>query len=318
MVLISNTMSTLVAEQTREIAVMRAVGARRRQVAVVYLRTTLLLGAVGALLGTALGITLSSLLARSFGATFWAVDVTFGVDVNVLLVSMLVGLSAPPLAALPAIRRGLRVDLREALEASGSALGGQDAADRLLRRATFLPRAMQIGLRNTGRRNRRSLATAAIVALAVANLLAVLALASTATEATRTGWGNHLEDLQISTGGRALLDERAERAIRATPGVTEAEPVLKNAVELAGQEAVCGLWNRIRSSATASPTAAGSTPASRRTTSGSRSSSATSPRSSASGSAIRSLSRPPSATPTPASSASSRTSRSTGRRSTSP
>lgn len=237
MVLISNTMSTLVAEQTREIAVMRAVGARRRQVAVVYLRTTLLLGAAGALLGTALGIALSSLLARSFGATFWAVDVTFGVDGRVLLVSMLVGLSAPPLAALPAIRRGLRVDLREALEASGSALGGQDAADRLLRRATFLPRAMQIGLRNTGRRKRRSLATAAIVALAVANLLAVLALASAATEATRAGWGDHLEDVQIATGGRALLDERAERAIRATPGVAEAEPVLKNTVELAGQEA---------------------------------------------------------------------------------
>ena len=65
----------------------------------------------------------------------------------------------------------------------------------------------------------------------------MLALAAAATEATRTSWGDHLEDLQVSTGGRALLDERAEHAIRATPGVAEAEPVLKNAVELAGQEA---------------------------------------------------------------------------------
>ena len=237
MVLISNTMSTLVAEQTREIGIMRAVGARRRQVALVYLRTTMLLGATGALVGIALGIVMSSLLARSFGQTFWAVDVGFGVDLTVLLVSALVGLVAPPLAAVPAIRRGLRVDLREALEASGSTLGTEHAADRLLRRAAFLPRTMQIGLRNIGRRTRRSLATASIVALAVANLLAVLALAAAATEATRTSWGDHLEDLQISTGGRALLDERAEHAIRATPGVAEAEPVLKNAVELAGQEA---------------------------------------------------------------------------------
>ena len=68
--------------------------------------------------------------------------------------------SAPPLAALPAIRRALRIDLREALEAKGSAIGGQDAADRLLRHAGFLPRTMQIGLRNMGRRKRRSLATA--------------------------------------------------------------------------------------------------------------------------------------------------------------
>jgi putative ABC transport system permease protein len=236
-VLISNTMSTLVAEQTREIGVMRAVGARRRQVALVYLRTTLLLGAAGALLGTALGIAMSSLLARSFGATFWAVDVGFGIDVEVLAVSLLVGVLAPPLAALPAIRRGLRVDLREALESTGSALGGQGSTDRLLRRATFLPRTVQIGLRNTGRRKRRSLATTVIVALAVGNLLAVLAIAAAATDATRAAWGDHLEDVQIGTGGRMPFDERAERAIRATPGVAEAEPVLKNAVELAGREA---------------------------------------------------------------------------------
>jgi len=237
LVLISNTMSTLVAEQTREIGIMRAVGARRRQVALVYLRTTLLLGALGALVGTALGILLSNLLAGFFARAFWAIDVGFGLDPIVLLVSVLVGLLAPPLAALPAIRRGLRVDLREALEASGSALGGQDAADRALRRAGFLPRVMQIGLRNAGRRKRRSLATALIVALAVGNLLAVLAMAEAATESTRTSWGDHLEDVQISTSGRALFDERAERAIRATPGVAEAEPVLKNTVELAGREA---------------------------------------------------------------------------------
>src|SRR5215218_1977750 len=108
LVLISNTMSTLVAEQTREIGIMRAVGARRRQIGLVYLRTTLLLGALGALVGIVLGILLASLLAGMFG---------------------------PPLAAVPAIRRALRVDLREALQASGSALGSEDAADRALRRA---------------------------------------------------------------------------------------------------------------------------------------------------------------------------------------
>ena len=237
LVLISNTMSTLVAEQTREIGIMRAVGARRRQVALVYIRTTLLLGALGALVGIGLGVVLSSLLARYFGSMFWAIDVGFGVDPIVLLVSIVVGLLAPPLAALPAIRRGVRVDLREALESTGSALGAQDAADRLLRRASFLPRVTQIGLRNMGRRKRRSLATALIVALAVGNLLAVLSLAAGATQATRQSWGDHREDVQISTGGRALFDERAEQAIRSTPGVAEVEPVLKNTVELAGREA---------------------------------------------------------------------------------
>lgn len=236
-VLVSNTLSTLVAEQTREIGVMRAVGARRRQVALVYLRTTLLLGAVGAVAGTLLGILMSSALARYFGDTYWAVDVDPGIDTTVVLASLVVGLVAPPLVALPAIRRALGVDLREALEATGSATGGMDALDRALRRTSFLPRVVQIGLRNVGRRKRRSLATAAIVALAVGNLLAVLALAQGATDSTRASWGSHLEDVQIATSSRAPFDERARRTIVTTPGVAEAEPVLKNTVDLDGREA---------------------------------------------------------------------------------
>lgn len=236
-VLISNTMSTLVAEQTREIGIMRALGAHRRHVALVYLRTTVLLGALGAIVGLVLGLALSNLLARYFGSHFWAVDVGFGVDVNVLLISVAVGLLTPPLAALPAIRRALRIDVREALEASGSSVAAQSAADRLLQRARFLPRTIQIGMRNVGRRKRRSFATAVIIAVAVGNLLAALALSEAVTRATRASWADHLEDVQISTGGRALFDEGAASAIRSTSGVAEVEPVLKNTVELAGRKA---------------------------------------------------------------------------------
>lgn len=236
-VLISNTMSTLIAEQTRDVAVMRAIGARRRQVAGVYLRTTLLLGAAGAVLGTSVGVVLSSLLANSFGHTFWAVPVGFGIDPAVVVASVAAGLLVPSLAALPAIRRSTSVDLAEALEASGSALGEQTVVDQALRRATFLPRPMQIGLRNVGRRKRRSFATALIVAFAVGNLLATMALAASATEATRSSWSSHLQDLQVWTTGVQPFDQAAEEAIRATPGVAEVEPVIKNEVTLAGHEA---------------------------------------------------------------------------------
>ena len=237
LVLVSNTMTTLVAEQTREIGIMRAIGARPRQVALVYVTTALLLGALAAVVGVALGVALSSALASYFGSMFWAVDVAVGVDGTVVVVGLLVGLLAPPLAALPAIRRGMRVDLREALEATGSVVGGQDATDRLLRSLRFLPRTTQIGLRNVGRRKRRSVATTLVIALAVANLLAVLGIAAAATQTSRTSWAGHLEDAQISTGGQAFFDQRANDVISATPGVAEAQPVLKNTVQLAGREA---------------------------------------------------------------------------------
>jgi putative ABC transport system permease protein len=240
LVLVSNTMTTLVAEQTGEIGIMRAIGARRRQVALVYLRTALLIGALGALVGVVLGMLLAYGLARYFGSMFWAVDVGFGVDTTVVVASVVLGVLVPVLAALPAIRRGVRVDLREALESTGSAVGGQDAGDRLLRRAGFLPRTMQIGLRGVGRRRRRSVATAVIVALAVANLLAVLGVAAAATESSRASWANHLEDLRLWTTGRELFDERALRAIETAPGVARAQPALISDAELDGREAF--LW----------------------------------------------------------------------------
>ena len=102
-VLVSSTMSTLVAEQTREIGIMRAIGARRRQVAAVYLRTTLLLGAIAAAVGACpRRPALQPAGAATSAPLFWVVDVGFGVDPPVLAVSLLVGLLAPALAALPA------------------------------------------------------------------------------------------------------------------------------------------------------------------------------------------------------------------------
>lgn len=238
-VLISNTIGTLVAEQTPEIGIMEALGGRRRQIAGVYLKTALLLGALGTLVGIVLGVALADSLVHAFGSTF-AVNTGFGVDWRVLLASALVGLAAPPLAALPAIRRAVRVPLREALQASGSAVGGQDAGDRLLRRIRFLPRTAQIGLRSVGRRRRRSIATALVIAFAVGTLLAVLGLAAGIADTSRASWGDHGEDVRISSQGRRPLDAQAARLIRATPGVASTEPTFVTDVKLAGIDAI--IW----------------------------------------------------------------------------
>ena len=65
LVLLSNTMTTLIGEQTQEIAAMKAIGATRRQIRRIYRRTALLLGACGAVLGAGLGIVLANPSSRS-------------------------------------------------------------------------------------------------------------------------------------------------------------------------------------------------------------------------------------------------------------
>ena len=232
LVLIANTMTTLVAEQTQEIGTMKAIGGRRRQIAAVYVKGAVLLGALGTALGIALSIVTSNLLVSYLGSTFFSIQVGFGVDPVVLVVSVLVGLLGPALAALPAIRRATRVPLREALEAAGSAVGSQDAGDSVLRRIRFLPRTFQIGLRNAGRRRRRSLGTATMVALAVGNLLAILGLAAGVARVTHAEWRDHGEDLKALVGG----DSRTEQLIRSTPGVAAVEPMFDAEVRLDGKK----------------------------------------------------------------------------------
>jgi putative ABC transport system permease protein len=237
LVLISNTVTTLVAEETSEIGIMKAVGGRRRQIAAVYLKTALLLGALGTVVGIVLGMVLANGLARYFGSTFFAITTRLGVDWHIVLVSALVGLVAPPLAALPAIRRAVRVPLREALLASAPTVGSHDNGDRLLRRVRFLPRTAQIGLRNVGRRRRRSISTALVIAFAVGTLLAILSFAAGVTNASRSSWADHGEDVKIGNVGNRPLDATAARLIAAAPGVASVEPQFVTDANLAGKSA---------------------------------------------------------------------------------
>ncbi|HMK97656.1 MAG TPA: FtsX-like permease family protein, partial [Acidimicrobiales bacterium] len=237
LVLISNTVTTLVAEQTSEIGVMKAVGGRPRQVAAVYLKTAFLLGALGTLVGIVLGTVLANGLTHYLGSTFFAVSTGFGIDWRILLASALVGLVAPPLVALPAARRAVRVPLREALEASGSAVGGQGSGDRILRHASFLPRTAQVGLRNLACRRHRSMSTSLVIALSVGTLLAVLGLSAAAANASRASWGDHGEDVKIVAVGQRPLEAAAGRLIASTPGVASVEPMFVADVTLAGKDA---------------------------------------------------------------------------------
>ena len=237
LLLVSNTMTTLVGEQTGEIASMKAIGARRRDIRRLYLRTALLLGALGAVVGAMLGILVTNALVGLFASQFFGVDAGFGVSIPVVVSSVVLGLAGPPLAALPAIRRATRLPLAEALHATGSAVGGKDRLDAALRRVTALPRSAQIGLRSVGRRKRRAAVTTLQVSLAVATLLALLSVGAGVAHVTR-GWfdDNHFDTWVQAVDSRPL-DPDAGRLIDATPGVRDSQAWLRNQVRTGGRDA---------------------------------------------------------------------------------
>lgn len=237
LVLLSNTMTTLIGEQTPEIAAMKAIGATRRQIRRIYQRTALLLGALGAVLGAGLGILLANAVVSFFGSRFYGITAGFHVDGTVLAASLFVGLIGPALAAMPAIRRASRLPLAEALSASGSAVGGQGALDRGLRQIRFLPRSAQIGLRGAVRRKRRTLATAVQIALAVGTLLAMLSLGTAVANMT-TGFFDSLHfDIWAQTYASKPFNAAAQSTIASVPGVGKVQPLLTNNARVAGTTA---------------------------------------------------------------------------------
>lgn len=236
LVLLSNTMTTLIGDQTSEIAAMKAIGATRKQVSRVYRRTALLLGLLGAVLGVALGVVLANLVTSYFASSFYGIDPAMRVDWVILAASLVVGLVGPPLAATPAIRRASRLPVREALDASGSALGGQGRLDALLRRVGFLPRPAQIGLRGAARRKRRTAATTVQVALAVGTLLAVLALGTSVGDLVRGFFSNARWDVWATTYASEPFDAAALRTVAELPGVAETQPLLTNSARVAGKD----------------------------------------------------------------------------------
>ena len=142
----------------------RAIGARRRQVALV-MSDGALLGLLGALVGVARSGSCSPISSRVLRDDVLGDRRRLRHRCTVVVASMAVGVLAPVLAALPAIRRAVRVDLREALQATGSAVGAQGAAIAPPPRA-FLPRTGADRPARSRPAQAAQLATALIVAFA--------------------------------------------------------------------------------------------------------------------------------------------------------
>ncbi|MFI0902734.1 ABC transporter permease [Streptomyces sioyaensis] len=113
--LISNTFTMLVARRTRELALMRAVGATREQVRRILLTESLLVGASASVAGLAVGTGVAALLQTLFADTPAAPLV---LTPTTVIISMLVGTLLPMVAAWLPIRRAMAIPPVAALSAA--------------------------------------------------------------------------------------------------------------------------------------------------------------------------------------------------------
>jgi putative ABC transport system permease protein len=242
--LIVTTMNTLVAEQAAEIAILKTLGGRRRQIASIVLRAAALLGVIGGVVGSALGIALAYLLTSYFASSFYAVKAGFAISVPVAVASLALGPGLAVLASLPGLRRALRQPVAQTLadprglghSARGHGAQGYGAgrSDWLVARARLLPGPARMGVRNTLRSRRRSVAAVAQIAVATGLAIALFAGGQSVAAFVGKGYSYFRYNIEVDASNGSALGSRAIAIAAATPGVTKVEPLLEGQVTDAG------------------------------------------------------------------------------------
>jgi ABC-type antimicrobial peptide transport system permease subunit len=172
--LILNTITTLVTEQTAIIGTMKALGATRGVVLRGYLLTVGIYSVLATLPAIALGLYAGNLLASTLAPQIPLELGPFAVAPWVVALSLAVGFGVPILAALFPLWNGTRVTVREALAAYGVESGqGRSAISRFGQRLGWISQTTWLGLRGLFRKRWRAALSLTTLSLAAACFLVV-------------------------------------------------------------------------------------------------------------------------------------------------
>lgn len=222
--LVINIISALIAQQEKQIGIMKAIGARSWQIIGLYFGMVLALG----LLACLIAIPLSALGADALAGftagliNFDAPDVKL--TLRALVLQLGVGLLVPLIAAAPSILSGTNVSPARVLSEYGINLvwGGAGILDSILRRFPKLTRDLLLALRNPFRKRGRLILSLVTLTFAGAVFMGIVNLRASLNSALNEMFGFWRYDAWIIIDGyspaRRLLDHA-----RAVPGVREAE-----------------------------------------------------------------------------------------------
>jgi putative ABC transport system permease protein len=222
--LIVNTVSTLIGEQTSIIGTMKAIGATRATVMRGYLMTIAIYAVTGALLGIALGLFggyeftlfLTSIVTLDLGP--------FQVDAGTILLSAVIGLAIPFLAAMVPLWTGTRITVREAISAYGierSVAGGS----RLPAGAglSWVPQTVWLGLRGLFRKRGRAVLTLLALTFSAAAFLAIQTTTYSVNRYIGDLFSQYGADLFVHTGGQPQPLAQIRAQLLSVPNVATVE-----------------------------------------------------------------------------------------------
>jgi putative ABC transport system permease protein len=226
--LITNTLSSLINQQFRQIGVMKLVGARNHQIVGMYMVLIVSFSVLALLIAIPLGAVGAYALSNLAASLMNFELAGFHIVPFAVILQIIVGLGVPLLAGLSPVMKGARVTVHKAIQPSGIESAPAKRKSGKVQRSNFskkIPRPLIISLRNTFRQKKRLLLTLFNLTLGGAIFISVfnvrVALNNKMLEITHY----FSADVNI-TFDRPYREEEINMLARMIPGVDYAEPWL--------------------------------------------------------------------------------------------
>jgi putative ABC transport system permease protein len=222
--LVINTISALMAQQVRQIGVMKAIGAQRYQVVGMYLSAILIYSLAALALAVPMTVLVAGAIARFLGGFINMEFPMWSLPPNVLWFQIGVGVLAPLLAALQPVLKGAAVTVREAISDYGASatIATEGWLTRLLSSIRGLSRPLQLSLRNTFRRKGRLALTLITLILGGMIFMTVGSVRASLNGLIDTMSSSFQFDIQFQFA-RAYRTAQVEQVVQALPGVVAVE-----------------------------------------------------------------------------------------------
>lgn len=222
--LVVTTVQAILAQHTKQVGIMKAVGGRRDQITRMYLAMVVGFGVLAVCVGVPVGTWWARWFADYAGGLLNFGSTARPAPAWVFALEVAVGVAVPLGAAAGPIWLAMRLPVVRAFTDTGtsSAKFGDGIIDRALALMRGLPRPVALSLRNTFQRKGRLLLTLATLTLASAVVMAVMSVrvSMLTTVDDLSSWWHY--DAEVNFG-RPANAQAVEREAKRTQGVTGVE-----------------------------------------------------------------------------------------------
>jgi putative ABC transport system permease protein len=224
-VLVLNTLTALITQQTNQIGIIKAIGGTTGTIIKIYLAGVLVYGSLAMLISLPLGAFLAFAITQWFLNLFNIDYDAFQISTQAIIYQLLAAIAAPLLAALWPVLSGAMITVRQAIASYG--LGGDFGSnwlDRLVERAgkALLSAPYAITLGNMFRRKGRLILTQLVLITAGTMFLLVMSLSASITTTLDNEFARRSYDMFLVFDEDHRIDRTIEMA-QQVEGVEQAE-----------------------------------------------------------------------------------------------